>query len=282
MNELFQDYTLSFIKIYLDDIVAHSKSFEEHLQHLRKAFDILRKNKLYAKRSKCSFCKSSIEYCGYIVSSKGITTQLKKIQAIKDWPTPTNVADIRSFLGLCGFYHKFIKNFAKLTLPISELLKKETKFKWSDECQQAFEKIKEEFQKANTLAFPDPDKAYLLYTDASDHAIGATLNQLDDHGNLALLACFSKKLGPAEINYGAHEKELMALIQALTYWRHYLLGASQGCTCFTDSTAVSWIFTHPKLSRRQARWLELLEEFMPSLTVKHIKGATNAAADALA
>jgi hypothetical protein len=129
------------------------------------------------------------------------------VEAILNWPTPENVADVRSFLGLCGFYHKFIQNFAQLTLPISELMKKNKKFTWSTECEAAFQSIKQAFDKATTL-----------YTDASDKALGATLNQLDSKDNLKLLACFSKKLGQAKLNYGAHEKELLALMQALTYW----------------------------------------------------------------
>jgi hypothetical protein len=281
MNDLFQAYLLTFIKIYLDDIIAHSKTFTEHLTHLKAVFKILRANKLYCKREKCFFCFKQIDYCGFIVSEKGIAPQKKKLQAITDWPTPKDVTDVRSFIGLCGFYRKFIKAYATLVTPLTDLLKKDKTFSWTTSCKRSFESLKQAFIDSTILAFPDPNKTYFLYTDASDKAIGATLNQTDDEGNLRLLACFSKKLNDAEQNYPNHEKELFALIQSLTSWRHYLLGCSKGVICFTDNTAVSWIYSHRRLSRRQARWLELLEEFMPYITLKHIKGEENTAADAL-
>jgi hypothetical protein len=142
MNTVFMEYLDDFVVVFLDDILVYSKSMEEHRHHVEKVLRVLRENKLYGKLSKCEFGKDSMPFLGHIVSSKGIQVDPKKILAVQKWPTPKNVTDVRSFLGLCSYYRKFVKDFAKVSSPLTELLKKEQEFKWSDQCEKAMTTLK--------------------------------------------------------------------------------------------------------------------------------------------
>ena len=222
-----------FVQVYLDDIIIYSQDLQQHVNHLAEVLQKLRGAHLYAKAQKCSFGVGSIEFCGFIVSQHGIATCPNKIKAIRDWPIPENVKDVRSFLGLCGFYNKFVENIAEIAAPMTDLLHKDVPFTWTDVTQQAFEQLKLALENTANLAFPDSSKPYHLYVDASQYAIGATLNQDDSNGRLRIIACCSKKLNQAEQNYPTQEKELLALHYVLGHWRHYLLGPK--VYVYTDS-----------------------------------------------
>ena len=217
-------------------------------------------------------------YCGFIVGYGGIRTQPEKIQAVQDWQTPSNVKELRSFLGLTGFYQRFIPDYAKIITPLTDMLRKDIKWEWAVQHQLAFDNLKQALLDSVVLAFPDPNKPYLLQIDASDFALGATLNQEDEKGRIRLIACGSRKLKAAEKNYPAHEKECLALVDALGRWRHYLLGA-KNITVHTDNIALKNIFTMKDPSPRICRWIEKLSRF--HLDIQHIPGTTNSAADAL-
>ena len=276
MEMAFDDYR-KFVQIYIDDVVIHSKTWSEHLQHLRKVFQRLRDQKLYVKRSKCEFGLTEVEFVGFKVSAQGVSTLESKLATIQAWQSPKDVKEIQRFAGLTNFYQKFVPNYAEMMAPLSDLLKKKNPWVWGDLQETAFQKIKKAFLKSATLAFPDPTKPYIIHCDASDFATGATLSQESETG-LRLVAARSKKLNPAERNYPAHEKELLALIQALTQWRHYLLGAD--VQVYTDSSYLKYLPTRDLgIPGRHSRWMSLLGHY--NVTIHHIPGTTNTAADAL-
>ena len=196
--------------------------------------------------------------------------------AITNWPAPTNRQELQSFLGFCNFYRRFIHNFANTAQPLQDLLKNETPYVWSAAAQNSFASLKLAFTTAPVLRLPDFTKDFLLTTDASDYAIGAVLQQEFDNGPQPI--CYlSRTLTPAERNYATHEKEMLAIVHAISTWRHYLLGNTT--TVNSDHRSLTYLQTQPKLNQRQARWMELLQEY--DLSINYIKGTDNAAADAL-
>ena len=284
MNNIFKHYTDKFVVIYLDDILIYSKTKEEHIQHVRLVLERLRENKLYAKEKKCEFMQTSVKFVGFIVSDKGLEVDSVKVEAVKDWPTPRSIKEVRSFLGFVSYYRKFIENHSAIVAPISDLTKTKdktsNKFTWTLEAQTAFEKMKQALMSAPILILPDPSKPYVINTDASGFAIGACIMQ--DHGKgLQPIAYMSKKLLPAEKNYPVHEKELLAIIVALKHWRHLVHGCECTVRVITDHKSITHLQTQPKLSERQVRWMEFIQEFGNQLKIEHQQGKTNIVADAL-
>ena len=277
MNTVLEPYLNSFVKVYLDDTVIHSSSVRNHAQDLRKVLQTLRENQLFCNLKKCEFDKAEINFCGFKVSKAGIRPQMEKVKLINTWPKPTCQKDIRAFLGFCGFYRKFIPSFAKTAAPLTELLQNEVPWQWNQSEQQAFAELQKALSENALLVLPDPKLPYYLFIDASNQAIGATINQKDENGVLQLIACSSRKLSKAERNYPTQEKELLSLFYHLNHWRHYLLGAKTYVS--TDSSAMTWIQTCPHPSPRQARWLAKFAEY--DMEIKHIPGKLNTAADSL-
>ena len=260
---------------YLDDILIFSKSITEHNEHVETILKKLQDNQLYAKIEKCEFFKSEVEFLGHIISKNGIKTDPSKIKAITDWPTPKSITDVRSFHGICNFYRRFISKFSEVAAPITDTLKEET-FSWSTAAQDAFEKLKSLLISAPILQACDPNKPKRLETDASNVAIGGVLHQKHD-GKWHPVAFYSQKLNGAQINYPIHEKELLALIQALKLWRHYILGSK--IEVLTDHRSIEYLNSQKNLSQKQARWLDTLEEF--DLEIRYRKGSLNVVADSL-
>ena len=180
MNEIFRPYLDDFVVVFLDDILIYSKNLDQHAVHLKKVLQKLREHNLYAKRPKCDFQKSSIDFLGHTITSDGLLMDKKKVETIVDWPPLKSVKHIRSFLGLAGYYRKFVKDFSKIASPLSDLIKKDKQFEWTDVQQQAMQKLKDAIASAPILVQPDPTKEYVIMTDASGFAVGAVLAQ--DHG----------------------------------------------------------------------------------------------------
>jgi hypothetical protein len=276
MNDVFRPLLDECVVVFLDDILVYSRSHEEHERHLRAVFEILRSNKLYAKLSKCEFGKSEVEFLGHIVGADGIRPMQNKVAAVRDWKVPTTVSELRSFLGLVGYYRRFIPQHAKIALPLTKLTQSNTAYEWTEEQQTAFDKLKELLTTAPVLRMPDPTLPYTITTDASDYAIGAVLTQEDDDGERPV-AYMSTTLKPAERNYATYEKEMLAIIKALQLWRPYI--GSQRTTIYTDHAPLTRLKKQASLSPRQIRWIDALAEYDCEIVYK--PGRTNVVADAL-
>jgi hypothetical protein len=174
---------------------------------------------LYGKLSKCSFYQSKIHYLGHVISGEGIVVDPTKVEAIMEWPAPTNVPEVRSFMGLAGYYRWFIEGFSKIENPITELQKKNKKFVWTEKCMEAFGRLKELLTTTPILKVPDMDADFLVCTDASKEGLGRVLMQ-----DGRVIAYISRKLRRHEENYATHDLELLAIVYALKVWRHYLVG----------------------------------------------------------
>ena len=275
MNDVLRPYLDKFVVVFLDDILIYSRNEEEHLGHLQLVLEKLREHKLYAKQSKCAFLLEEVEFLGHIVSKHGIKMDGAKVQAVAAWPSPANVRDVRSFLGLIGYYRKFIKDFSRLAAPLSELTKKDISFSWGSEQEASFQALKAAIQSAPVLACPDSTKPFILYTDASNLATGAVLLQPDNDSNPRPLAFLSHKLLLAERNYTVGEMELLAIVHALRTWRCFLEGAD--FTVYTDHLNLATFMKSPTLNGRQARWATFLQQFLPGMEIKYKRGADNLA-----
>ena len=253
MNKNFERYLGKFVLVYLDDILVFSKNQEEHLEHLRKVFDILRKNKLYAKLTKCHFAKEELEYLGHVVGKDGIKVDPRKIETVAKWARPKDVSQLRSFLGLCNYFRRFIQGYSTLVAPLTHLTRKDVKFTWTDQCEESFEGVKYALTHAPVLILPTFGERFEVICDASLVGIGAVLLQ-----NGKPIAFESRKLTPAERNYTTGEQELTAVVHAMRTWRCYLEGSE--CVVITDHNPLTYLKSQQNLSRRQARWLEYLEQ----------------------
>jgi hypothetical protein len=238
----------------------------------------MRKHKLYANLQKCLFGVDEIPVLGDLVGINGVRPDPEKIKTIVEWPTPLNVKDVRKFLGLTAYLHKHSKNFAGLARPLSQMLRKEVEWSWTNECQEAFVSLKRSLVEAPILAIADHSKPFFVVCDASDFAIGCALMQLSDDGKERVVSFQSRQLRPAERNYPVHDKELLSMKYALTKFRVYLLG-SKPFSVFTDHASLRTAIKSPHLSQRMARWLSFFADY--NFTVHYKPGKANILADAL-
>ena len=277
MNSVFQDMIDESVLVYLDDIMIFSKTAEEHEKHVRQVLERLRQNKLYLNKKKCKFFQTEVDWLGHIVSGDGISVDQSKITAVKEWPVPKAPKLLMSFLGYAGYYRRFIEKYSHLAAPLTDLLRKCAEYVWGLPQQQAFEALKKALTEAPVLILPSPDYPFLLYTDASDFAVGGVLMQDQGQGPRPV-GYFSRKLNNAERKYTVHDKEALAQIYGLKTWRHLIMGAPRS-TAYTDNTPLKYLQTQPRLNPRQARWMLVLQEF--DLHVDYVAGKANVVADAL-
>ncbi|KAG8485768.1 hypothetical protein CXB51_019099 [Gossypium anomalum] len=217
MNRIFRPYLDRFVVVFIDDILIYSQNESEHAEHLRMVLQILKENKLFAKFSKSEFWLHEVGFLGHVVSGDGIRVDPSKISAIVNWKPPKDVSEVRSFLGLAGYYRRFVEGFSMIASPMTKLLQKNVKFDWTEECQLSFEKLKERLTKAPVLVQPESGKEFVIYSDASSIGLGCVLMQ---EGKV--VAYTSRQLKPHEKNYPTHDLELAAIVFALKIWRHYL------------------------------------------------------------
>ena len=196
--------------------MIYSGNKEDHEEHLRVVLQILRENQLYAKFSKCQFWLDSVTFLGHVILVEGVSVDSQKFEAIVNWKPPTNVTEIRSFLGLVRYYRKFVEGFLKLAAPLTKLTRKEEKFVWSEACQQSFDELKRKLTSAPVLTLPSGQDGYTVYCDASRRGLGCVLMQ---HENV--IAYASRQLKKHEKNYPTQELELAVVVFALRIWRHY-------------------------------------------------------------
>ncbi|KAL0302447.1 UNVERIFIED_CONTAM: Retrovirus-related Pol polyprotein from transposon [Sesamum calycinum] len=236
-----------FVIVFIDDILIYSSSREEHEQHLHTVLQILREKQL-------------------------VQPDPTKVKAIMEWEPPKNVSEVRNFLGLAGYYRRFVKDFSVVAKPLTNLLKKNTPFNWNDKCAQSFEELKKRLTSAPILALPSGDGGYVVYTDASRQELECVLMQ---HGKV--IAYASRQLRPHEMNYPTHDLELAAIVHALKIWRHYLYGET--FQILTDPKSLKYIPTQKELNLRQRRWIELLKDY--DCTIDYHPGKPNIVANAL-
>jgi hypothetical protein len=272
MNSVFMPELDKFVVVFIDDILVYSKNEEEHARHLHVVLQRLREHHLYAKLSKCDFWLKEIKFLGHTISQASIAVDLDKVQEVMNWKPPTTVRQIRGFLGLAGYYRRFIPDFSRIAKPITELLKKEAKFVWGQKCEDAFHALRQHLTTAPVLAQPDSSKPFDVYCDASGTGLGCVLMQ-----DNRVIAYASRALRPPEQNYPTHDLELAAVVHALKMWRYYLMGTH--CNIFTDHKSLKYIFTQADLNMRQRRWLELIKDY--DLEVHYHPGKANVVADAL-
>ncbi|XP_074288790.1 uncharacterized protein LOC141613946 [Silene latifolia] len=221
MNRVFSPYLDKFLVVFIDDILVYSKTKEEHEDHLRIVLQTLREHQLYAKLSKCEFWLQKVAFLGHIISKEGVAMHTTKIEAVSRWVAPKNVTEIRSFLGLAGYYRLFVKDFSKIARPLTSLMKKESRFKWDESCETAFLTLKERQTTAPLLALPEGNENFEVYTDDSKNGLGCVLMQ-----NGRVIAYASRQLKTHEENYPTHDLELGVVVFALKIWRHYLYGTT--------------------------------------------------------
>nr|CAH66095.1 OSIGBa0114I04.2 [Oryza sativa] len=245
---------------------------EEHEEHLPLALEKLREHQLYAKFSKCEFWLSEVKFLGHVISAGGVAVDPSNVESVTNWKQPKTVSEIRSFLGLAGYYRRFIENFSKIAKPMTRLLQKDVKYKWSEECEQSFQELKNRLISAPILILPDPKKGSQVYCDASKLGLGCVLMQ-----DGKVVAYASRPLRPHEKNYPTHDLELAAVVHALKIWHHYLFGTRT--EVYTDHKSLKYIFTQPDLNMRQRRWLELIKDY--DMGIHYHPGKANVVADAL-
>ena len=278
MNDIFRPFLDRFVMVYLDDILIYSDSPEEHAEHIRKVLDLLRKNKLYCKESKCEFFKTEVAFLGHVISGEGVKADPRKVQAVVDWPQPENVKQVRSFLGLANYYRRYVARFSKIAAPMTKLTKKNVPFKWTSDQTESFEALKDALTTAPVLKNPEFGMPFKVTCDASDVAVGAVLSQQTPEGERPV-AFLSTTLTDTERRWPTHDRELYAVVSALHRWRHYVEGVQT--EVLTDHHSLKYFLDQKDLSKRQIRWLEFLQEFGNTMTIGYLPGKSNVVADAL-
>ncbi|GAU29982.1 hypothetical protein TSUD_360970 [Trifolium subterraneum] len=272
MNIIFQPYLDKFVVIFIDDILIYSKDPQEHAEHLRIVLNILREKQLYAKFSKCEFWLSEVKFLGHVISQGGVSVDPSKVEAVLNWERPRTVSEVRSFIGLAGYYRRFILGFSEIALPLTRLTRKGAAFVWDELCENSFNLLKQKLTSAPVLVIPDPDKKYVVYCDASNKGLRCVLMQEG-----AVVAYASRQLKPHEENYPTHDLELAAIIFALKIWRHHLYGVQ--FALYNDHKSLRYLFDQKELNTRQRRWMEYLKDF--DFELNYHPGKANVVADAL-
>jgi hypothetical protein len=272
INRMLHEFLDDFVVVFLDDILIYSKTEEEHERHLRLILGALRKNQFYGKLKKCAFWLCEVAFLGHVINQHGIAVDPKNVAVVVEWKRPSSVSEIRSFLGLAGYYRRFVPNFSSNTKPLTRLLEKGILFVWSNDCEVSYQALKNKLVNAPILALPESGKCFTVFTDASRICLGCVLMQ---EGRV--IAYGSRQLKKHEGNYPTHDLELAAVVFALKSWRHYLYVES--CDIYTDHKSLKYIFTQKELNLRQRRWLELIKYY--DLSIQYHPGKANVVADAL-
>jgi transposase InsO family protein len=278
MNNILHDYLGDSVLVYLDDIIIYSKgTLKEHLSHIAKVLATLEKNNIKLKPSKCHFAFQEVEYLGHVISNKGIRPIPEKTLAVKAFKTPKDVPQVKSFLGLSGYYRRYVPNYSRVALPLSKLTRKKVIFLWRQPQQYAFDELKERLCSAPILAYPRYDLPFILQPDASAEALGAVLSQVNEEGEEHPIAYASCTLNSAQKNYTTTERECLAVVWAVEHFAQYLEQSS--VVIQTDHAALKQLLTTKRPTGRIARWLYRLSPF--NYTIENRPGRQHGNADAL-
>ncbi|KAJ8127922.1 hypothetical protein O1611_g5714 [Lasiodiplodia mahajangana] len=270
-----------FCSAYIDDVLVFSETLEEHRIHVRRVLERLRDAGLQADLKKCEFHVEETKYLGFIVGRNGIRADPEKVAVIRDWKEPKTLKAVQSFVGFCNFYRRFIPRYSRVAKPLFRLTRKDVPFLWDQRCQEAFDELKSLMMSAPVLAYYDYEKETRVETDASDGVIAGCLSQRGDDGEWHPVAFFSETMHDAELNYGIHDKEMLAVIKALQCWRPELIGTQreQPFVIITDHKALEYFSTKQKLNLRQAGWADLLAQY--NFLITYRPGSENVVADAM-
>ncbi|GBG47513.1 hypothetical protein CBR_g81079, partial [Chara braunii] len=276
MTTEFRHMLDRYVLIYLDDILVYSRSLEEHVEHLRTVLERLRQAKYKANHDKCEFARQELEYLGHYVRPQGIRPLADKIEALRVWPKPTNTTDVRSFMGLAGYYQRFITGYSRIVAPMMTLQSPKVPFVFDDDAHRSFQALKTTMLMAPVLSIYDPTLSTRVTTDASGYGIGAVFEQ-HDGDDWHPVEYFSHKVPPINSLDDARKKELLAFVMALKRWRHFLLGRRR-FTWVTDNNPLTYYKTLDTVSSTIGRWMYFIDQF--DFTPKHLPGLSNRAADA--
>ncbi|PNY06838.1 retrotransposon-related protein [Trifolium pratense] len=273
MNRLFQSYLRKFVIIFFDDILVYSSSLTDHVTHLSKVFQVLRDNRLFLRREKYSSATPRVEYLGHFIAKEGISTDPNKVQVVSFWPFPSSIKQLRGFLGLAGYYRRFVKDFGKIAKPLTDMLKKDV-FHWSTEATQTFTELNHALTSAPDLALPNFNQPFILETDASGKGIGAVLMQ-----NKHPIAYISKALGPKQQAMSIYERELLAIVYATQKWSTYLAYTCRHFIIKTDQKSIKFMLEQSLNTPFQQVWMAKLMGY--DFEIHYKEGVNNNAADAL-
>lgn len=277
ISRVLQGINFKYALVFIDDILCHSSSLDLHFHHLSSIFDRLRNANLKLNPKKCQFAAPKVDYLGHILSDKGIQANPNTVKAVREYPRPKNRKGVRGFLGLCNFYRRYIKNFSHIAAPLNRLLKQNTRLKWTPECNDAFNTLKDKLTSSPVLAFPDLNRPFRLATDASGHAIGYILSQINQNGEEHVIAYGGRSLRGTENNWSVTEREGLALVEAIKQYHPYL--TNNHFEVFTDHISLKWLQKIKLATGRLARWSLLLQAY--DFTITHRPGVTNQNADSL-
>ena len=271
MNDLLRPYLRKFVLVFFDDILIFSSNFTDHLNHLQVIFNLLQSNQFVVKLSKCVFAVDKVHYLGHVISKGTVAPDPEKVKAILDWPPPRSLTALRGFLGLTGFYRRFVRHYASLAAPLTDLLRS-TNFVWSSAAASAFTELQHRMTDMPVLTLPDFTKKFLIETDASGVAIGAVLSQ-EGHP----IAFFSKKMCPRMQAASVYVREMFDVIEAVKKWRQYLIG--QQFHIHTDQKSLRNLLLQKIQTPEQQKWAAKLQGF--NFEIFYKPGKTNVVADAL-
>ncbi|KAF5808599.1 putative nucleotidyltransferase, Ribonuclease H [Helianthus annuus] len=272
MNRVCKPYLDKFVIVFIDDILIYSKNRADHEKHLRCILKLLHHEKLYAKFSKCEFWLREVQFLGHVVSERGIQVDPAKVEAVMNWQEPKTPTEIHSFLGLAGYYRRFIENFSRIAAPLTSLTKKKVKFVWGPKQQESFDILKQKLSNAPVLTLPEGTEEFVVYCDASHTGMGCVLMQKGK-----VIAYASRQLKVHEKNYTTHDLELGAVVFALKLWRHYLYGIK--FVIYSDHKSLQHLFNQKELNMRQRRWMETINDY--DCEIRYHPGKANVFADAL-
>ena len=262
--------------IYIDDIIVFGPDFRTHISRLSEVLNRIRKAGLKLSPKKCKLLHSKVEFLGHVVSREGISTDPSKVKAIQDWPIPLDLTGVRSFLGTCSYYRRFIKGYANIAKPLHQLAEKNRKFFWSPECQEAFDQLKLELSQSPILGYPCEKGMYILDTDASGYGIGAVLSQIQSEEE-RVITYHSRSLTKAERNYCVTRRELLAVVDAIKHCHHYLYGRE--FIVRTDHASLNWLMRFKNPEGQIARWIQILGTY--NFKIEHRMGRKHGNADGL-
>jgi hypothetical protein len=277
IDDCLRPYIDDFTVSYLDDILIYSTKEKEHEDHVRQVLQRLQELGLYCNAEKCQFRVQEVGFLGFFINSDGIGMESNRISTIEDWPTPESVRHVQVLLGFTNFYRRFIRKYAQVTAPISNLLKTmgSQKWEWNWDAELAFRKLKKAFTEAPILQHFNLQKPIILRADASGFAIAGILNQYDRFGILRTVNFYSRKCSPAEKKYDTDDRELLAIVETLKQWRHYLEGANHKVLIQCDHKNLEYFQTSKVLSRRQAKWAEILSSY--DFVIEHLEAKKSTA-----